>query len=218
MIKLDHYLKQAKSILCLNGTIPQKVFFQNFAHLPLIATDGAADKLCDIGVIPDLIAGDLDSTQPHQYPETIETICTPDQNLTDFEKALDLLKKRGQLPAIICGTQGGELDHTLYNLYILERLSRTSPTLFFNTEEDGSQKIGIFITQNLELSLAKNSLISLLPFPKTTVTTRGLQWDLTNEQLNHKRKSSVRNRTRNSLVTIEITHGTLLLICADGLF
>lgn len=55
--------KDYRSILCLNGDLPDPSFFHK-RKLPVIAADGAANVLCNLGVFPDLITGDLDSIQP----------------------------------------------------------------------------------------------------------------------------------------------------------
>ena len=52
-----------KSILCLDGELPSAAFFFFFT-LPIIAADGAANTLMQMGVLPQIVIGDLDSIAP----------------------------------------------------------------------------------------------------------------------------------------------------------
>ena len=69
-MKLTFDQQQFDALICLNGLIPAQELFEQFAAVPLIAADGAANKLSDIGVGPEFIVGDLDSLTQ----ETLETL------------------------------------------------------------------------------------------------------------------------------------------------
>ena len=55
----------------------------------IICTDGAADKLLDIGKKPDFIIGDFDSTKIKKSNRSENWIEINDQNKTDLEKTFD---------------------------------------------------------------------------------------------------------------------------------
>jgi thiamine pyrophosphokinase len=62
----------------------------------------------------DFISGDFDShtgNDENIYHEKF--IFTPDQNFTDFQKALDILKNKGIKKVDVYGGSGGEQDHFL---------------------------------------------------------------------------------------------------------
>src|SRR3990167_7172544 len=106
-----------RSLLCLNGDLPDKPFFKQ-CSLPIIAADGAANTLLQKGIEPTLIIGDLDSVSREtksQYPH----IKIEDQNRSDFQKALSYLKEHHLLPTIVLGVNGGYLDHILFNIHVL---------------------------------------------------------------------------------------------------
>lgn len=112
---MKHFLnlEQYKSILCLNGDLPEVDFFDK--NLPIIAADGAANSLINMGIKPSMVIGDLDSiTADNQALEN--THLHYDQNFCDFEKSLDYLKKNDLLPSIIVGLNGGFIDHILNNI------------------------------------------------------------------------------------------------------
>ena len=82
---LNRYFQNAKSILCLDGNLPDSNFFSKI-KLPIIAADGAANKLLNLGIKPLVIIGDLDSVNQKDFP-TSEILLKPDQNQTDFQKS-----------------------------------------------------------------------------------------------------------------------------------
>jgi thiamine pyrophosphokinase len=103
-----------KSILCLSGELPQKDFFQKM-HVPVIAADGAANKLHALGITPHIVIGDLDSVDPSLK---LNSLHIQDQSRCDYEKSMEYLEQMGLLPTIILGSSGGDLDHILNNINI----------------------------------------------------------------------------------------------------
>ena len=84
----------------------------------IIAVDGSANKLFDLEIIPDVIIGDLDSLQNIKNKD-IELVETPDQNKTDFRKALEWCIEKNILNISIFGISGESEDHFLGNYYTL---------------------------------------------------------------------------------------------------
>ena len=109
-------LHQYRSILALNGELPSKSFFD--VDLPVIAADGAANRLAQIGVKPKVIVGDLDAVDPRLIEE-IESVYVLDQSRCDFEKTLEYINQADLLPTIIVGASGGYIDHILNNMSLL---------------------------------------------------------------------------------------------------
>lgn len=103
-----------KSILCLSGELPQKDFFEKM-QLPVIAADGAANKLHALGITPHIVIGDLDSVCPSL---NVNRLHIHDQSRCDYEKSMEYLEQNGLLPTIILGSSGGDLDHILNNISI----------------------------------------------------------------------------------------------------
>ena len=85
-------MEEKKAFLLLNGDIPK-----NLPELSLYGfvcvTDGAYNHFKNNSFAPDLVCGDFDSIE--EIPKEIETHNTPDQNFTDFHKALDILFNKG---------------------------------------------------------------------------------------------------------------------------
>ncbi len=210
IIDINARFSAIKSILCLNGEIPPARIFSK--KLPIIAADGAGTELLQKGITADLVIGDFDSMSLDALPKHIEKIETPDQNYTDFEKSMDVLQERQLLPCLLCGVSGKQLDHFLYNLHVIARMSQQNSLLFHSFSDDTVDQYGIISKQNLQAQLPKNSLISLLPFPSAHISTQGLKWNITSQQLTIEGQSSIRNRVTDKIVKIEVHEGSIILI------
>ena len=95
----------------------------------LIAADGGANHLLKMGILPEIVIGDLDSVdedtlfQLTSAEVNIEQY-SEDKNETDIELALRYAIELQPTSILIVGALGGRLDQTLANLSIL-----TDPTL-----------------------------------------------------------------------------------------
>lgn len=193
--------RPVRSILCLNGDLPPAAFFAR--DLPLIAADGAANRLYAAGLLPDLVIGDLDSIQD-PVRDQCPLLLNKDQSTTDFEKCLDYLQENHLLPALIVGTQGGSLDHTLNNI-----------SLFLATDSllYAPPLVGFGLSAGKEiLTLPADTKISLLGFPEATLSTEGLRWELHQQRLTFPGKNSCFNRTVQDPVKIEVLAGRVLVL------
>ncbi|MHA1558429.1 MAG: thiamine diphosphokinase [Alphaproteobacteria bacterium] len=212
MIDINNLLENIKSVLCLNGVIPNKEFFDTYKHLPFFATDGAFNSLKKIGISANTIIGDFDSVCSDQLSKSTEQLFIEDQNYTDFEKSIGILKERSLFPCLICGVSGKELDHTIYNIYVIKRIAKNLPVIFYDSGYEFCHKFGIISAKDIRGKLPLNSLISLLPFPKTTISTKGLKWNLNNFSMDQESMASVRNRVDKAPFVVNVHSGDLLLL------
>lgn len=192
-----------QSILCLNGDLPESSFF-NRMNLPVIAADGAANNLLERGVCPQLIMGDLDSVQP-MILEKHPFLHSPDQNQSDYQKAIGYLKANDLLPAIIVGINGGHLDHILNNMNIF---METNCLLY-------APPIRGFVLHEqcrMNCLLPTQTKISLMGIPKATLSSKGLQWELNNTPLSFPGKTSCFNRTQLPEIVLEAHQGSVLVL------
>jgi thiamine pyrophosphokinase len=196
------FLREYNSILCLNGTIPEASFFAK--KLPIIAADGAANKLASLGIKPNAIIGDLDSFVGDNHIG-VEIIYLPDQNKTDFEKALDFIDQKGLAPCLVTGVSDGFIDHILNNINIIinKGCSIYAPPIL-------GYVLNAPYKFNMEFKLTTK--ISLFGISKTIVKTKGLKWELNNQILTFPGLNSVLNRTIETNITIEVIEGNLLLL------
>ena len=198
------------ALLFINGTPPKNL--PNTEGYAIIAcTDGAfhylkgknftLDKL-------DFISGDFDShsgIDENIYHEKF--IFTPDQNFTDFQKALDILKSKGIKKIDVYGGSGGEQDHFLGNLHVAFLFKDLMEITFY--DEFSSY---FFIPKDFEINNVEGKMVSLLPFPKVeNLVTDGLNWELKNEDLEITKRIGTRNFATKSTVKISYSDGDLLV-------
>lgn len=203
-----------KALLFING-IPPKNLPEITDYSLIACSDGAFNYLKekDFPIEKlDFISGDFDShsgTDENIYQEKF--IYTPDQDKTDFEKSLEIIKKRGYKNVDVYGGSGGEMDHFLGNLTVAFSFKEDLKITFF---DDHSRYF--FAPNKLVLTEVKNKLISLYPFPTAEkVTTKGLNWPLTKETLDLTSRIGTRNFATEDEVTIEFESGNLTIFVGN---
>jgi thiamine pyrophosphokinase len=186
------------AIVCLDANLPGADFYDLFPGMPLLAADGAGLQLSDMGVIPDYIIGDLDTFNSKSHQEKLlKTILIqiPEQETTDFEKILNFALDNNYMNILILGFHGGELEHTLNNWSVLVRYSRKMNLCIWD-----AGRYAIPVSSSIEIKLEQNETVSIIPQPKTTLTTDNLKWELNKEKL----ELGVREGARNIAILPEI--------------
>ena len=198
------------ALLFINGTPPKNL--PNTEGYAIIAcTDGAFHYLKEKNFSLDkldFISGDFDShsgIDEDIYHEKF--IFTPDQNFTDFQKALDILKNKDVKKVDVYGGSGGEQDHFLGNLHVAFLFKDLMEITFY--DEFSSY---FFIPKDFEINNVEGKMVSLLPFPKVeNLVTDGLNWELKNEDLEITKRIGTRNFATKSTVKISYSDGDLLV-------
>lgn len=108
------------ALLLLNGEIPEPALVRRLARScgVIVCADGGARHAAALRLEPNFIVGDMDSLPrplPKNWRRTVYW-CDFDQNRSDFEKALELLRAIGCRRLYVAGALGGRLDHALINL------------------------------------------------------------------------------------------------------
>ncbi|MGA9211520.1 thiamine diphosphokinase [Kaistella sp.] len=207
-------LGRGKSLLFING-IPPKNLPETEGYSLIACSDGAfhylKEKNFPIEKL-DFISGDFDShsgIDEDVYHEKF--IYTPDQNKTDFEKSLEIIKERGFKKIDVYGGSGGEMDHFLGNLTVAFLFKDDLEITFFD-----EYSRYFFAPKKLVLNNVKNKLISLYPFPTVgKITTNGLNWSLNKENLDITSRIGTRNFAKNDEVIIEFDSGNLVVFLGN---
>lgn len=191
-----------RSILVLDGALPEKSFFEG--NLPIIAADGAMNSLCQMGIMPVAVVGDLDSVHV-DYLHNTAVFYKPDQNSCDFEKALIYLTGENLLPAIIVGVNGGYIDHILNNINIFLQKGSIfyAPPIVGHIVNSGENRV---------FTLPIHTKISLLAFPEALVSTQGLTWELEHYKMSFPGKNSSFNQTYADSIIIQVHKGSILVM------
>lgn len=203
-----------KVLLFINGDAPKSI--PSIENYELIAcTDGAFHYLKQLN-FPleklDFISGDFDShsgADENVYEDKF--IFTPDQEKTDFHKALEIISEKGFKNIDIFGGSGGEQDHFLGNLTVAYLFKENLIIKFYDEFSEY-----FFIPKSFVLKNVKDKLISLYPFPTAeNITTKGLNWSLSNENLSITSRIGTRNFAIEDDVFIKYEKGDLLVFVGN---
>lgn len=203
-----------KSIIFLNGTFPEKKMFSFLnTNVPLIAADGAIQKMYQFELCPTYVIGDMDSSKKPQ--KNIKKIKILNQNFTDFEKCLTFVKKEKLFPSLIIGVNGGEIDHLIGNIQIMVKHAKKNPMYFLDTYQNKNLigvKLGIPIANQLSFITKKGNCMSIITFEKTILSTKGLKWELSNKLLHVDGVLGLRNETISNRIEITVKKGKAIII------
>lgn len=95
------------------------VLLQQYPGLRVVCADAGTRQLEKLGIYPDLIVGDFDSSARPAYDcELISLV--PEKDDTDTMHALQVVIDRGCTDVWIACATGGRLDHLLSNLLLCE--------------------------------------------------------------------------------------------------
>jgi thiamine pyrophosphokinase len=180
-----------------------------------IAVDGGIRHLRELNLIPDILIGDLDSVSEqnlewcrslqveiHQYPR--------EKDQTDFELALDYAMKKNRDKIFVFGALGGRIDHTLANIGLLSNphYATRDIRIFSNNE------YVYFLHSPTTIKGNTGDIISFIPWggPVLGVTTTGLHYPLSNEDLLPDRSRGISNVMSSTEAIIQFKKGNLLCV------
>jgi thiamine pyrophosphokinase len=211
--------EQEPALIIANG---QSCSFELMGQLlewsPIVMVlDGAIHRVLELGIKLDIVLGDFDKIEnwdellANQQP--VEVVHTPDQNKTDLEKGLDFLIGKGHKAVNILWATGKRADHHINNLSTLVKYKDQITIVML----DDHSRIFNLPNQFTKWYTA-NQNISLIPLGSVFgLTTKGLTYNLQNEDLHLGQRTSSSNKTEaDGLIEIKFDSGNLLLMeCND---
>jgi thiamine pyrophosphokinase len=181
----------------------------------LLGVDGGARLIIELGLMPDLVIGDLDSLgedhiqkiesahiKTHRYPAN--------KDETDLELAIQHALELHPNSIVIVAALGGRLDQTLANIFLLTDplLSHVDIRL-----DDGVEEV-FFCRGNTQVNGKIGDTLSLIPWhiEVSGVATAGLRWILNHETLLPYKTRGISNEMTGETATIKIDSGLLLIV------
>ncbi len=183
----------------------------------LIAADGGTVHCLQLGLIPDVVIGDLDSLPTSQW-EALRTqdthfiIHSPDKDKTDLELALGYAVLQGAQDIILFGLTGGRLDQSLANLLLLSKDEWSNARLVVCNGPD--KAFLLHSGDNLTIEGQPGDIVSLIALTPIVarVTTQGLRWPLEAADLQFGSTLSVSNQISQTPTQVQIGEGCLLVV------
>ncbi len=182
----------------------------------VVAADGGCMHCQALGLLPDALIGDLDSTPDDLLEEWknqgVKIIQHPHRkDETDLELALLYAQERGAREIIVYGAVGGRLDMTFGNLMLLAHPDLQIPaTLICGRQEVQILRPG----DTLEITGIVGdtvSLLALLP-GSSGIRTTNLEYPLNDEALGFGTTRGISNRLTGEQASIRLEQGLLAVI------
>ena len=175
----------------------------------VVAADGGIDFLRQIGVVPDLFVGDLDSAS-RQPEDCLVMRFNTDKDKTDTALAVDEGLARGYRHFRIYGGLGGRLDHTLANIQLICDLSTRG--CFAELVGDGTVLTAV-TDGTLLLPFREKGTVSVFSHTDTSegVFLSGLKYTLENATLHNGFPLGVSNAFIGEEASVSVRTGTLLV-------
>jgi thiamine pyrophosphokinase len=167
----------------------------------LLAADGGANALADVGLAPEVVIGDLDSIRPgvRRWLGASRMVERPDQDRTDLDKAIEYaLDERGLDGLTVLGALGGRIDHAIGNLGLLARRALGERMPFV-----GPDHRVVALRERTELASRPGETWSFWTFdPGVRVTLEGVRWAVVEQPLDVGGRPSISNEAASDAVTV----------------
>ncbi len=203
-----------KCIILANGKPPRKSvlkYLRGIGYSSLICADGGADSALRMGIIPDVIIGDLDSVTHNAlkyFKNKSKIVRIGRQNDTDVEKCLKYAIGKKTEEVVLTGVTGDRLDHTFCNLGIVIK--------FFDKIKLHIAAENSFLsayTGKIDLKTVPGETISLYGFNRNTkITSEGLRYQLINTALPFGEKESTSNVALSNAIRLKIKGGIIFVV------
>ncbi|MFP4198147.1 MAG: thiamine diphosphokinase [Halanaerobium sp.] len=213
-------MSKKKALLVLNGEFDfGKGDLQQFIKRTeidfIIAVDGGANKLKSLGLMPDLIIGDLDSitnkNKKYYSQQNVKTIKYPvEKDQTDSEIAVDYCKENAFKQLYLAAALGGRIDQQLANLNLLEYIY----------ELKISAKI---ISKRIEIALIdhkkvftdrKGFRLSLIPqsYKVSGLSITGCKYNLDSQDIFRSKSRGISNLIESEEAEVSLKSGLLIYV------
>jgi thiamine pyrophosphokinase len=181
----------------------------------VIGADGGTMHALSIGVVPNLVIGDLDSLSQEDLERVtaagIEVRAYPRRkDETDLELALKYAAGLGAGEVLIFAALGGRLDQLIANVLLL-----TLPELCgMDVRIVDGEQLAFLIRGRARIDGSPGDSVSLIPIggDVTGVTTTGLEWELEDDTLAFGPARGISNRITADQATVGILGGLLLCV------
>ena len=208
--------KQEPALIIANGeACSNDILDQLLEWSPtVIVLDGALERVISLGIKVDVWLGDFDHAHAADFSDyPLKKVHTPDQNLTDLEKAFEYLLAEGYPAVNVIWASGKRMDHTLNNFHSMVQYGRRLKIVFFD-----DYSTSYLLPPTFEKWYPAKTPISLMPFGEAhQVKSSGLLYALDHPVLALGQQTSLSNETvSDGIVKITYESGALILMeCHD---
>lgn len=177
----------------------------------LIAADGGTRHIIELGLIPNVIIGDMDSIDPDLLKKYKSIKYPTKKDKTDFELAIDLCLEKNFKEIIIFGILGDRIDHLLANIFLLAKVQSKNLSIKIKIIE-GKKEIFI-LNKEIVINGKIGDEVSIIPLNDKLekVHTDGLYYRLIDDTLYFGSTRSISNVMIKTSAKISVFRGTALV-------
>lgn len=186
-----------------NGEIPSIINELTEISDKIIACDGAAGRLVETGIMPDLIVGDMDSLDGKYRNELSEKIIRFDcQETNDLTKSFGITSDLDPDVVYITGITGKRADHELGNLSLLAEYEKDLRSKGKKTIIRGISDYNTIIplSGSCSVECSKGDNISIISIDTDlTIESRGLKYPTSGIELSSWWKATLNTATESTI-------------------
>ncbi|MCB2211148.1 thiamine diphosphokinase [bacterium] len=202
-----------RALIVLNGEIePSLPYVNREDYVHIVATDGALDVLLENDWPPTVALGDFDSvnagTLEIARSRGIYTLHTPDQDFTDFEKALNFVEAETVQSVDIIGHTGRRLDHTLGSIHATARAAGRLNLQLIDPIGTGHL---IAAGETFEIDDCSGQTCSVIALIPARVNLDGFRWPLNESRLGGVDGQSVSNEIASDRARVRVLDGVAMV-------
>ncbi len=211
-------MERKKACIITGGTLSSS-FLSN--HLKeqeysfIIVVDGALELTHSLHIRPSYIVGDFDTVSEEFlsfYDENIILRHPPEKDQTDTELAVEIALSLGCEEIDFLGAIGSRLDHSLANIFLLQRLLKQEITgVIWDEYNKLYLKKSSFRLKKKE---AKGMFFSLLPLTETVeqVTLTGVKYSVNRRDFYREDTLGISNEIVEEEAIIEFSRGIFIVV------
>jgi thiamine pyrophosphokinase len=181
----------------------------------ILCADGGTRHVLTLELLPQLVIGDLDSTDNNDLQQLqgagVQIELFPrDKNETDLELALAHAVELNPGQILIAAALGGRIDQALANISLLSKPQLAARDIRL---DDGVEEV-FFCRAQVRVHGGSGDIVSLIPWgsPVHGIQTQGLKWPLKDETLHPDKTRGISNEMLSESATITIGSGLLLVV------
>ncbi len=181
----------------------------------IICADSGIIHCNSLGLGADLWVGDFDSADYDKY-KTLPALSeaeiirlNPIKDETDTEFALSCAVERGYNDIAVIGAVGSRMDHSLANIFLMEKYSADNIRIRIINENN---IIHFVSDDSIELTKGDMKYISVLPLETVTVSNKGFIYPLNEEMMYRSSSRCISNELAEERGIINISGGAALVI------
>ncbi|MGQ9492566.1 MAG: thiamine diphosphokinase [Anaerolineae bacterium] len=207
-----------RAIIVANGCIEEGENYQSLVRADdwIVAADGGAVIALQLGLVPRVVVGDLDSLPFEVRGQLEEHGCEfvshpARKDETDTELAIRYALEQGADEIVLLAATGDRLDHTLANVFLLgmPQLKGKQAKIITRNTEVWLLRGG----EELEIRGQPGDIVTLLPFGQDAmgIHSNGLEWALHDDTLHFGPARGVSNVMTAETARVSLREGLLVV-------